>query len=82
MQFEKQYTGKKPSKNQVIKDIKKAALSGYTKIDLLWGENWIYIEKSPNNFYGRGWIKDISGSDIAQQLSREDHRAALNLYNT
>jgi hypothetical protein len=51
-------------------------------MDIFWGENWIYIEKSPHNFYGRGWIKEISGSDIAQQLSREDHRAALNLYNT
>jgi hypothetical protein len=51
-------------------------------MDIFWGENWIYIEKSPHNFYGRGWIKEISGSDIAQQLSRDDYRAALNLYNT
>jgi hypothetical protein len=82
MLFEKQYTGRKPSKNQVIKDIKKAIFNGYTIIDIFCGENSIYIEKSTHNFYGRGWIKNISGHDIAQELSREDRRAALNLYNT
>jgi hypothetical protein len=69
--------GRKPSKDQVRKMVIAEFNAGYHTIDLTWGENWISIEKwtdwnlKTHNFQGHGWIKDISGSDLADQLNEE-----------
>jgi hypothetical protein len=68
---------RKPSKNQVLKEVIAEFNAGYHTVDLSWGENWISIEKwtdwelKTHNFIGHGWIKDISGSDLADQLNQE-----------
>jgi hypothetical protein len=78
------FHGKKPSKTQLMRKIKTAIQSGATAISIIWGENWIDLDYSFNarDWNGNGWIKDIGGDDIAQELNREDHRKTLNLYNT
>ena len=71
-----EFTGRKPSKAAVTKVAQRAIKDGHTQIELSWGENWIKLEKDvypyarPNSkWFGHGWIKDISGDDLAQELS-------------
>lgn len=82
--YEINFDGKKPNKNQIMKKIKIAIQAGAAAITITWGENWIELDYSFNAraWNGNGWIKDISGDDIAQELTRDDHRKTLNLYNT
>jgi len=67
------FEGKKPSKNQVMVKIKAAIQSGAAAIAVTWGENWIELDYSFNAraWNGHGWIKDISGDDIALDLNEK-----------
>ena len=67
------FTGKKPSKSQVMSKIKTAIQSGACAISIQWGENWIELDYSFNGraWHGNGWIKDIGGDDIAQDLNKQ-----------
>lgn len=71
------FDGRKPSKDQVRKAVLAEFNAGYHTVDLTWGENWISIEKwtdwelKTHYFQGHGWIKDISGSDLADQFNEE-----------
>ena len=68
---------RKPSKNQVLKLMRTEFKAGYHTVDITWGENWLTIEKwtdwahKVHKYVGQGWIKDISGSDLADQLNEE-----------
>ena len=66
----------KPSKLQVIKAIKDSIQQGYTQIALFWGENWIELEYSFNarSWIGQGWIKNLGGDDIANELNKQQKR--------
>ena len=66
----------KPSKLQVIKAIKDSIQQGYTQIVLFWGENWIELEYSFNarSWIGQGWIKNLGGDDIANELNQQQKR--------
>lgn len=71
--FEYDFQGRKPSKAQVMRVIGKALEESTANIEMMtitWGENWIQLLKLWNGQYqGSGWIKDISGSDIAEELN-------------
>lgn len=73
-----QYTfeGRKPSNAQVLKKINEAINLGNRVIEINWGENQIMIQKMGGYklWYGVGWIKNISGADIANKLN-EAHEA-------
>lgn len=60
-----EFRGRKPSANQVYKMVMHAAKSGHEKIEIMWGENAIELWYEHNNWHGFGWIKDISGNDMA-----------------
>jgi hypothetical protein len=38
---------------------------GWRHIEVFWGENWIEIENINGYWHGSGWIRDISGQDLA-----------------
>jgi hypothetical protein len=65
----------KPSKAAVLKAVKAAIKQGYKAITVSWGENAIDLNINPHSsageWCGYGWIRDISGDDIAQGLSRQ-----------
>jgi hypothetical protein len=65
----------KPSKAAVLKAVKAAIKQGYKAITVSWGENSIDLNINPHSYagewYGYGWIRDISGDDIAKGLSRQ-----------
>jgi len=70
--YEYYFEGRKPSESQVKTLVIKALKQGYGKIEISWGENMIEIERAGNNqVYGYGWIKDISGQDMADEIQRK-----------
>ena len=68
MLYEKEYTGRCPSERQVLKEIKSGAKLGADNITISWGENGIHVQNYKGQYIGSGWIKNISGQDLAQQL--------------
>jgi hypothetical protein len=72
--YEQYFDGRKPSKNQVIQAIKRGITKGHYQFEIAWGENMVSLEKGRagvNTWIGWGWIKNISGSDLADQLNQE-----------
>jgi hypothetical protein len=67
-----EFTGRKPSKAQVLAKVKFLAAAGVTLIEVYWGENSITLDKENSNgsWYGWGWLKDISADDIAKELNK------------
>jgi hypothetical protein len=76
------FTGRKPSNAQVLKKINEAINNGEDLIELYWGENAITLDKSNGSWYGWGWIRNISGSDLAVKINSVQHNKTLNLWNT
>lgn len=83
------YKNRKPSKAVIMRTIAEYLKQGGKCFSISWGENWIDLDYHPRNkeWYGNGWLKDISGDDIAKELN--DCRkqalkeiATLNLWNT
>lgn len=68
MTFEYYFAGKRPSEKQVIKVIKEGISKGYNKFEISWGENMIEIESYNGVYIGYGWIKTLSGQDIAKKI--------------
>lgn len=73
MLYEYDFTGRKPSIVQVRKQVSEGIKKNASMILISWGENRIDIERSYNGQYwlGSGWIKRISGSDIAEGLNHD-----------
>lgn len=86
MLYEYSFEGRKPSKVQVIKKINEGIKQNADMIHISWGENRIEFFKglahSPSTIFGSGWIKGLSGYDIAEELNKKNTRDLLNLYNT
>jgi len=70
MLYEYDFTGRKPSLSQVMKQVREGIRQNCRMIQISWGENRIDLERSDNgsNWYGYGWIRNISGDDIAKGL--------------
>lgn len=70
------FTGRKPSRAQVMAKIKTAIQSGAAAISIQWGENSIDLDYSFNGacWHGHGWIREIGGDDIAQELNKQIKR--------
>jgi hypothetical protein len=67
------FEGRKPSKPQIMRAIGKALEKGTKAIEISWGENRIdltFDDRTYNSgWHGYGWIKSISGDDIAKELN-------------
>lgn len=70
---EYEFFNRKPSKTQINACIKNAMAQGSKAIAIIWGENQIDLDYNDSHavWYGSGWIKDISGDDIAKALNRQ-----------
>ena len=69
-----EFTGRKPSKAQIVKRCAELADAGHTFIEVQWGENWFTLDKQGHagKWYGMGHIKDIAADSIAAQLNATD----------
>ena len=85
-----EFTSKrKPSKAVVMRTIAEYLKQGGKAFSIYWGENWLDLtyHNRYNTWYGTGWIKDISGDDVAKELNEARKQAieeikTLNLWNT
>lgn len=82
------FTGRKPSRAQVMAKIKAAIQAGAKSIEIAWGENAISLiyddRRLSTGWSGHGWIKDIGGDDLAKDLNQaaREHRRTLDLWNS
>ena len=62
---------KKPSRAVIMRTLAEYIKQGAKCFSLTWGENWIELDYHPNQeqWYGSGWMKNIGGDDIAQELN-------------
>ena len=69
--IEIEFNNRKPSRAVIMRTLAEYLKQGAKSFDLRWGENWIEIDWHPNQdkWYGRGWIKEIGGDDIATELN-------------
>jgi hypothetical protein len=82
-----EYKNRKPSRAVIMRTLAEYLKQGGKSFSIAWGENWIEIDWHPNHesWYGRGWIKDIGGDDLAKELNqirKQAQRELLNLWNT
>jgi len=56
----------KPTRLQVRKKLMEALGMGEYDIEIMWGENGVQFAKWDTGLRGYGWIKNISGVDLAK----------------
>ena len=64
------HLGNKPSHKQVFNKVLTAIKAGASRIEVHWGENYLEFDNTIGTWYGWGWIKNISGQDMANELNR------------
>lgn len=64
------HLGNKPSERQVMSKVLTAIKAGASRIEVHWGENWLEFDNTIGTWYGYGWIKNISGQHLANELNR------------
>lgn len=66
-----EYKNRKPSKAVIMRTIAEYLKQGGKAFCITWGENCIELDFHPNHeqWYGRGWIKELGGDNIAQELN-------------
>lgn len=66
------FEGRKPSMQQVLKQVAEGIRQNSRTIEVSWGENMVTLQRIGYNqhWHGNGWIKGISGYDIAEGLNR------------
>lgn len=70
--YEEYFDGRKPSKSQLVRSVKRGLKQGYTDFELSWGENMINLQKNHDNaWFGWGWIKTLGGDNLAKELTQE-----------
>jgi len=71
MLYEYYFEGRKPSVKQVLKQVNEGIRQNARMILISWGENRVDIQRSSihSQWHGAGWIKGISGYDIANELN-------------
>ena len=71
-----EFTGRKPSKAQLMAKAKAFDNQGSDFISLTWGENWVDLHKDSGGYWsGTGWIKDIGGDWLARELNHCPRKA-------
>ena len=73
------FHGRKPSYAQVMRAVGEEISRGNTDLYITWGENQIelYFDARVNQWFGHGWIRDIDGSYIANELNEIRAEAQL-----
>lgn len=84
MLYEYYFQDRKPSVKQVLKQVNEGIKQNAKLIEVSWGENMVTIQRIGSNeqWLGSGWIKGISGYDIAEDLNAKQTRNTLNLWNS
>lgn len=62
---------RKPSRAVIMRTLAEYLKQGGKAFELYWGENGmdVYFDPRDELWYGYGWIKEIGGDSIAQELN-------------
>jgi hypothetical protein len=84
MLYEYYFQDRKPSVKQVLKQVNEGIKQNAKLIEVSWGENMVTLQRIGTNqqWDGSGWIKGISGYDIAEDLNKKQTNKTLNLWNS
>ena len=65
------YEKRKPSRAVIMRTLAEYLKQGGKAFEVCWGENMIdvYFDPRDKKWYGHGWIKEIGGDSIAQELN-------------
>jgi hypothetical protein len=65
------YNKRKPSRAVIMRTLAEYLKQGGKSFSISWGENCIELDFHPNQeqWYGYGWIKEIGGDDLANELN-------------
>jgi hypothetical protein len=65
------YEKRKPSRAVIMRTLAEYLKQGGKAFEIHWGENCIdvYFDPRVEQWFGYGWIKEISGDDIARELN-------------
>ena len=65
------FAKRKPSRAVIMRTIAEYLKQGGKSFCITWGENCIELDYHPSHqqWYGTGWIKEISGDSIAIELN-------------
>jgi hypothetical protein len=76
------FSGRKPSKAQVLNQAKRLEKAGADFVALTWGENWIDLTLDTNGYWsGIGWFKEIGGDWVARELNHCPSKALAKQFN-
>ena len=75
-----EFTGRKPSKAQLLAKAKTFDNQGADFVSLIWGENWVDLTKENGYWTGIGWIKEIGGDWLARELNHCPRKAFNNAF--
>jgi len=66
-----EYKNRKPSKAVVMRTLAEYLKQGGKAFEITWGENTIdlYFDPRVEEWFGSGWIKDISGYSIGREFN-------------
>jgi len=66
-----EFNKRKPSRAVIMRTLAEYLKQGGKSFCITWGENCIELDYHPNHeqWYGRGWIKELSGDNIAKELN-------------
>ena len=66
-----EFNKRKPSRAVIMRTLAEYLKQGAKSFCITWGENCIELDFHPNHeqWYGRGWIKEIGGDSIANELN-------------
>jgi hypothetical protein len=66
-----EFKNRKPSRAVIMRTLAEYLKQGGKAFSITWGENWIELDFHPNQeqWYGSGWIKEIGGDSIANELN-------------
>jgi hypothetical protein len=66
-----EFKNRKPSRAVIMRSLAEYLKQGGKSFCVTWGENCIELDWHPNHeqWYGRGWIKEIGGDSIAKELN-------------
>jgi len=66
-----EFKNRKPSRAVIMRTLGEYLKQGGKAFNLIWGENCISLDYHPSHqqWYGTGWIKEIGGDSIANELN-------------
>ena len=77
-----EFKNRKPSRAVIMRTLAEYLKQGGKAFEISWGENMIdvYFDPRVNKWFGHGWIKEIGGDSIADELNSMYNEARMKAF--